>query len=155
MLNENTYLESSLVFLPHAEVLSSGSIKITFRAAKTQITGTHPSFNKVPEWWKCCCFRTTAWEPRDWRFRWRFSRFSRTSLLRPLQAEWIHGLLSFLPSGNYHCCNHFITPGWNTLLKHQPASSVSCWKVAFTFLSLSQPQMNAGTAVVINKPPLV
>lgn len=31
-------------------------------------------------------------------------------------------------------------------------SFLYCLKVAFTFLSLSQPQMNAGTAVVINKP---
>ena len=41
-LNENTYLETSLVFLPHTEVLSSGHIRITCRAVKTQIAGTHP-----------------------------------------------------------------------------------------------------------------
>ena len=33
---------SCCIFLPHTEVLSSGSIKITFRAAKTQIAGTLP-----------------------------------------------------------------------------------------------------------------
>ena len=42
MLNENTYLESSLVFLPHEEILSSGHIRITCRAVKMQITGTLP-----------------------------------------------------------------------------------------------------------------
>ena len=39
-------MHAGCVFLPHTEVLSSRSIKITFRAAKTQITGTHP---KVPD----------------------------------------------------------------------------------------------------------
>ena len=35
-------MHAGCVFLPHTEVLSSRSIKITFRAAKTQIAGTHP-----------------------------------------------------------------------------------------------------------------
>lgn len=61
-------------------------------------------------------------------------------LSRPLQAGWIHDLRCFLASGNYRHRSTFITPRWNDLVKHQPASSASCAGVAFTFVSMSQPR---------------
>ena len=39
MLDENTYLETPLASLPHAEALFSGRIRITCRAAGTQLAG--------------------------------------------------------------------------------------------------------------------
>ena len=36
-LDENTYLETPLASLPHAEALSSGRIRITCRATRTQL----------------------------------------------------------------------------------------------------------------------
>ena len=76
------------------------------------------------------------------------------SLTRPPQAGWI------LPPSVLACkwkwppVQLFITPGWNDLIKHQPAPSVICAGVAVSLWVLD-PNGNAGMVWVIVKSYLV